>query len=85
MKNSLEHFNIFEQEEERNGKLEDRKWKYPIWGTKRKNNEENSTKSKRCVGHYHTNICTVGVPEGRNREKSAQRIFKEIMAPYSPK
>ena len=32
----------------------------------------------------HTNICIIGVPEGKEREKVAEKIFEEIIAKNFP-
>ena len=32
----------------------------------------------------HTNICIIGVPEGEEREKGTEKIFKEIIAKNFP-
>ena len=55
-------------------------WNYPIKEEQRKESLKRWRKPTWIVGNYQqNNICIMGVPEGKEKEKGTERLFKEIM------
>jgi len=69
---------LIEEVEERNSKLKDRSVEIIVREAEREKNKEKSIEPKRPVG-YHlvcTNICINRFPEGKQRQKGAQRMLE---------
>ena len=72
---------IRQEAEERISKVEDGLVEITDAEQKREKNEESLRELWDNVKH--TNICIIGVPEGEEREKGTEKIFKEIRAKTS--
>ena len=87
IKNSLEAINCRMQEaEEWISKVEDRLVEITDAEQKREKRLKRNEESLRELWDNikHTNICTIGVPEGGQREKGTEKIFQEIIVKNFP-
>ena len=86
MKNALEGINRKSEAEERISELEDRLGEI---AAAKQNKEKRMKRNEDSLRDFWdnikcTNICIIGVPEGEEREKGPEKIFKEIIAKNFP-
>ena len=65
--------------------LEERKWKSHNQNSRQKNKFLKMKVRDYCNNIKHSNICIIGVQEGKEREKGIKNLFEEILAKIFPK